>query len=162
MDWSVPTNVISLTPVVDTDPLLAGRVAIAQNGGADLLYWTGPASLRAAGLTRLRARVAARPGVLSVVTTRSQLLGARAGDLVAYARPGWRFADPHVMSNPIPGNHGHPVTAPIPLFVTGGAPVVPRGQVRERTTYPMDVAPTVARLFGLPAPAGGFDGRTLL
>jgi predicted AlkP superfamily pyrophosphatase or phosphodiesterase len=40
MDWSRPDRLISLAPVFDADPLLAGRVTIAQNGGADLLYWT--------------------------------------------------------------------------------------------------------------------------
>ena len=52
MDWSTPDAVINLHSAFEDDPLLAGRVAIADNGGADLLYWTG-------GRQRRRRR---RPG----------------------------------------------------------------------------------------------------
>jgi len=34
--------------VYDADPALKGRYAIADNGGANLVYWTGPASGKAA------------------------------------------------------------------------------------------------------------------
>ena len=44
MDWSVPEHTISLTSVFETDPSLTGRFQIAQNGGADLVYWTGSSS----------------------------------------------------------------------------------------------------------------------
>ena len=46
MDWSTPDQVVSLTAPLNADPLLAGKVQIASNGGADLLYWTGPADQR--------------------------------------------------------------------------------------------------------------------
>ncbi|MEO5665368.1 MAG: alkaline phosphatase family protein, partial [Nocardioides sp.] len=36
MDWSRPDSIVRLQPVLDADPLLAGHVAIADNGGADL------------------------------------------------------------------------------------------------------------------------------
>ena len=55
MDWSLPHQVISLQPLLDADPLLAGKVRIAQNGGADLLYWTGPDGQRDAAIARMRA-----------------------------------------------------------------------------------------------------------
>ena len=42
MDWSLPLSLINLAGRLDDDPLLDGNVQIAQNGGADLLYWTGP------------------------------------------------------------------------------------------------------------------------
>ena len=50
MDWSVPARVVSLASALDADPLLTGRVQIAQNGGADLLYWTGAAADREAAV----------------------------------------------------------------------------------------------------------------
>ena len=54
-------------------------------------------------------------------------LGPEAGEVVAFCRPGWRFSDPDpVTSNPIPGNHGHPATRPIPFFISGGHPSLPR------------------------------------
>src|SRR5690606_4648847 len=122
MDWSMTHRVISLTPVLEADPFLAGRVAIAQNGGADLLTFTGADSERVDAVDRMRELVRGVDGVLSVHTPDELRLGPRAGDLVAYCRAGWRFTDPKPWSNPIPGNHGHPATEPIPFFVSGGHP----------------------------------------
>ena len=158
MDWSVPTNVVSVDQILRPRPDLRASVRIAQNGGADLLYWTGPAARRRAGLAQVRSLVAAHPGVLSVHRPDELRLGPEAGDLVAYCRQGWRFTDPTVVSNPIPGNHGHPVTEPIPFLVGGGHPSVRRGQVLGDPVRTVDVAPTVGALFGLAGPVGGYDG----
>ena len=57
-------------PILAADPLLAGRFAIAQNGGADLLYWTGPPASRTAGVARMRQLAAAQAGVLTVAVPR--------------------------------------------------------------------------------------------
>ncbi|MCW2620088.1 MAG: phosphodiesterase [Modestobacter sp.] len=158
MDWSLPTGLISVHQVLAARPDLQAAVQIAQNGGADLLYWTGPDSTRAAGLAEVRQLVAAHPGVLSVHDPAGLRLGAEAGDLVAYARAGWRFTDPMPLSNPIPGNHGHPATEPIPFLVTGGHPAVRRGSTSGAPARTVDVAPTVGALFGLGPPGGGYDG----
>ena len=69
MDWSKPDRIISLTAPLAADPMLTGRVAIAANGGADLLYWTGPEDQRAAAVSRMRAVAAQVPGVLSTHVT---------------------------------------------------------------------------------------------
>ncbi|MGB3444704.1 MAG: alkaline phosphatase family protein [Actinophytocola sp.] len=161
MDWSLPLSVVNLTGRLDDDPALAGRFQVAQNGGADLLYWTGPADERAAAVDRMRSIALATSGVLSVHDPAGLHLGANAGDLVVYCEAGWRFTDPTVISNPIPGNHGHPATEPIPLVVSGGHPLVRRGLVSSAPARTMDVAPTVASLFGLSAPSGGWDGVVL-
>lgn len=158
MDWSLPTNVISLGARFDADPLLTGRTAIAQNGGADLLYWIGPAGSRSAALNRMRSIALGTPGVLSVLSPSSLRLGTRAGDLVVYCKPGWRFSDPKPTSNPIPGNHGHPATFPIPFLVSGGRSVLRRGAVVTKEIRTIDVAPLVGSIFGLPTPSGGYDG----
>jgi hypothetical protein len=157
MDWSIPSNVISVDQILSARPDLRAQIAIAQNGGADLLYWTGQAAARDAGLAEVRTLVAAHPGVLSIAHPAELRLGVEAGDLVAYCRAGWRFSDPYVTSNPIPGNHGHPATEPIPFFVAGGSPRVATG-VSSRPARTIDVAPTVGGLFGITAPAGGYDG----
>lgn len=162
MDWSIPTRVISLAPALDADPILSGKVQIAQNGGADLLYWTGSAADRAPAVTRMSAVVGAVPGVLSTHTPAELRLGPEAGDLVAYCKAGWRFSDPDVWSNPIPGNHGHPATEPIPFFLAGGSRRIGFGTVSTRAARTVDVAPTVGALFGLRAPKGGYDGVPLL
>ncbi|WP_338128890.1 alkaline phosphatase family protein, partial [Saccharomonospora viridis] len=159
MDWSMTHRVISLTPVLEADPFLAGRVAIAQNGGADLLTFTGADSERVDAVDRMRELVRGVDGVLSVHTPDELRLGPRAGDLVAYCRAGWRFTDPKPWSNPIPGNHGHPATEPIPFFVSGGHPTVRTRNASSAAATTVDVAPTVGALFGLSDPEGGYDGE---
>jgi hypothetical protein len=165
MDWSRPGRLITLADPVEADPLLAGRVAIAQNGGADLLYWTGPAASRREAVDRMLRIARAHPGVLAAHdrerTRRMLRLGPNAGDVVVYCRSGWRFSDPGPTSNPIPGNHGHPATRPIPFFLAGGHPVVRRG-ASSAHAHTVDVAPTVAGFFGLGAPRGGWDGASRL
>jgi hypothetical protein len=158
MDWSTPLGFVTLSRIFAADPLLVGKFAIAQNGGADLLYWTGSAAGRTAGVARMRELALAQPGVLSVHTPASLRLPARAGDLVAYARQGWRFSDSSAISNPLPGNHGHPATLPIPFFISGGSSWVRRGVTSAAAARTVDVAPTVGGLFGLTAPSGGYDG----
>lgn len=158
MDWSLPTNLVSVDSILAARPDLRSSVQIGQNGGADLLYWTGNRAGRRAGLAEVRRLVAAHPGVLAVHAPAELRLGPEAGDLVAYCRAGWRFTDPTPMSNPIPGNHGHPATEPIPFLVSGGHPAVRRGAVSGEPARTVDVAPTVGALFGLKAPSGGYDG----
>ncbi|MFI7677014.1 alkaline phosphatase family protein [Actinophytocola sp. NPDC049390] len=161
MDWSLPLSVVNLAGRLDDDAFLDGRFRIAQNGGADLLYWTGPADDRAEAVARMRSIALATPGVLSVHAPAGLHLGSNAGDLVVFCEAGWRFTDPTVISNPVPGNHGHPASEPIPLVVSGGHPLVRRGLVSSAPARTMDVAPTVASLFGLQAPPGGWDGVPL-
>ncbi|GAB4079283.1 alkaline phosphatase family protein [Modestobacter muralis] len=158
MDFSLPTSTISVNRVLAPRPDLQASITIAQNGGADLLYWTGPPARRKAGLTEVRRLVQAHPGVLSVHVPGSLRLGPEAGDLLAYARPGWRFTDPEPTSNPIPGNHGHPATEPIPFFLSGGHPALRQGLSSSAQARTVDVAPTVGAVFGLTAPTGGYDG----
>ncbi|WP_028278464.1 alkaline phosphatase family protein [Arthrobacter sp. H5] len=158
MDWSIPTNVISVDRILSVRSDLSSQTQIAQNGGADLLYWVGDAAVKDAALAEIRALVLVHPGVLAVNTPTQLRLGPEAGDLVATCRAGWRFSDPYVVSNPIPGNHGHPATEPIPFFVSGGSPRVVRGKVSSEPARTIDVAPTVGALFGIKAPQGGYDG----
>ncbi|HET8960991.1 alkaline phosphatase family protein [Nocardioides sp.] len=164
MDWSNPDQVISLTGPLEEDPFLAGKVQIAQNGGADLLYWTGPRADRDRAVRRMRSIAAATPGVLAAHDRRADWLrlGPEAGEVVVYCRAGWRFTEPDPSGNPIPGNHGHPATKPIPFFVGGGHPVVPRRSASSEMARTVDVAPTVGAFFGLGPPAGGYDGHNRL
>ena len=54
------------------------------------------------------------------------------------------------------------MTEPIPFFVSGGSPSVRRGTSSSAVARTVDVAPTVGAVFGLPAPRGGYDGRSRL
>ena len=164
MDWSTPDKVISLAAPLAADPLLAGRVEIADNGGADLLYWTGPRSQHEQAVRRMRTVARAQEGVLAAYDRRARglRLGPEAGDVVAFCKAGWRFSDPDpATSNPIPGNHGHPATRAIPFFISGGHPVV-RRRADTRVARTVDVAPTLAAYFGVGRPRRGYDGRNLL
>ena len=161
MDWSTPDKVVSLTSALEADAMLAGKVQIACNGGADLIYWTGAKSERAAAVKRIRAVTKSVPGVLATHDRKNPWLrlGPEAGDVVAFCKAGWRFSDPDpVTSNPIPGNHGHPATRNIPFFIGGGSSVVPKGKASPRHARTVDVAPTVAAYFGVGKPRGGYDG----
>jgi hypothetical protein len=164
MDWSRPGDVISLQGALDADPLLAGKVAIADNGGADLLYWTGAASRRTAAVRRMREIAEATPGVLAAHdrSKRWLRLGPEAGDVVVFCKAGWRFSEPDPTGNPIPGNHGHPATRAIPFFIAGGHPAVPRRTTSSAQARTVDVAPTVASFFGVGTPRGGWDGHARL
>ena len=163
MDWSPPEAYVSVGPAIEADPFLAGQVAIAENGGAELLYWLGGDGQRDKAVERMRAAAMSVDGVLHAHarTRRFLRLGPEAGDVVLYCRAGRRFAeDPE--SNPIPGNHGHPATRPIPFFLGGGHPAVPRGKASSRQAHTVDVAPTLSRFFGVGGPRGGYDGVSRL
>jgi hypothetical protein len=47
------------------------------------------------------------------------VLGPADADLNA-VEPGRRITEPAQHSNPIPGNHGHPITLPIAIVISGG------------------------------------------
>lgn len=165
MDWSLPTNVISLQSSMDADPLLGGNVVIGDNGGADLVYWTGPGRQREKAIKRIREIAEATPGVLKAWDRRTPWLrlGPEAGDVVVFCQAGWRFSDPDpVTSNPIPGNHGHPATRAIPFFIGGGHPVVEAGKVSPKHARTVDVAPTIADFFGLRTGKRAYDGKSRL
>ncbi|WP_372728862.1 alkaline phosphatase family protein [Nocardioides sp.] len=164
MDWSDPDRLVSLQPVLQADPLLAGNIQIEDNGGADLVYWTGPDSQRNQAIKRIRQLARGVDGVL-VAHRRDKpwlRLGPEAGDVVVFCKAGWRFSDPNQLSNPIPGNHGHPATRRIPFFIGGGHPNVPQGKNSSAGAHTVDVAPTVAAFFGIRRTPGGWDGRNRL
>ncbi|GGC59365.1 alkaline phosphatase family protein [Hoyosella rhizosphaerae] len=161
MDWSRPLSLISLHVPFSLDPMLRDNIEIADNGGASLWYWTGDPALRDDAVERMRQIAMLHPGIDSVHAAGVLNLGPRGGDAVAFCKPGWRFTDPTVLSNPIPGNHGHGVTLPIPLIVTGGHPQLPGKLTVSDAVTTMDVAPTVAALFGLVPPPNGWDGTAL-
>ncbi|GAA1478185.1 hypothetical protein GCM10009623_26310 [Nocardioides aestuarii] len=163
MDWSPPNGTVSVGAALEADPMLAGRVAIAENGGVELLYWLGPARQRDEAVARMRDAARSVDGVLHAHprTKRFLRLGPEAGDVVLYCEQGRRFSEDPV-SNPIPGNHGHPATIPIPFFLTGGHPRVPRRHSSSLQARTVDVAPTLSSFFGVGGPRGGYDGTNRL
>ena len=153
MDWSRPTARSSAGDALDGRPAAArpGRDRRERRRLAPLLARPRrrPGRARSAGCGRSPSEV---PGVLVARrrTARALRLGPEAGDVVLFCEAGWRFSEP-AGSNPIPGNHGHPATRPIPFFLSGGHPAVGRGRRPERART-IDVAPTLSAFFGVGAP----------
>jgi hypothetical protein len=184
-DWSLPQNVMFMSTVLseggfsvedlDTHPV--------PNGGAGMLYVKDEADIAP------MARVYASQPAVEFVATREEIPGLDnpthaemgidhryAGDIVIFLKPGWRMGDENNYA--IPGNHGHPVTQRSTMLVTGGHPIVRDGGrvvagelVYDPSVKPfshpgggpgnLSIAPTVAALFGIGQPAGGYDGPTL-
>jgi hypothetical protein len=101
-------------------------------------------------------------------------------DIQAFMKPSYRSSPTSGggSDNPLPGNHGHAITQHSALMVAGGHPLLREGNrsVPGETVYEpgeklfadprkgpgsMSVAPTVAALFGVGAPPGGYDGPGL-
>lgn len=78
----------------------------------------------------------------------------RTGDVVLYPQPYWIWGS-------VPATHGAPYDydRSVPLYFFGGGVSVPAERL-TRPTEPADIAPTLARLLGLPL--SGTDGTSLL
>jgi hypothetical protein len=194
MDWSRRDHALNLAPAFEADELLAGEVVAADNGGACLYALRCPEDPRAPErLARMRELALATEGVDEALYLRANprdggeahwigrvhptwRLGELGGDLLVTVAPGWRIghstSTPAMFANPIPGNHGHPVTLPIPFVIAGGYAGIVRQvveapvEVADDAEHPalarnIDLAPTAAWLLGLQPPPGGFDGRVL-
>ena len=98
---------------------------------------------------------------------------ANTGDITMFVEPHWHDGDG---GNVLPGNHGHPPTQQLraarhrrPSRVRdaaasiGGEAVYDPGvklfSRPEGGPGNLSIAPTVAALFGIGEPAGGYDGR---
>lgn len=164
---------------IDQDDFL-----VVQNGSVDMVYLadrTSPERFKL--LRRMRAIALSHPGIgeamyrepnplddgkehtLDGVHPAWRAAGGRTGDLFVSAKPGFRFSDPRITSNPFLGNHGAPQTRDNFFAVIGGGPLVRQrtieGEVaggfddtllNPHQAENVDVAPTVMRLFGLEEP----------
>jgi uncharacterized repeat protein (TIGR01451 family) len=185
-DWSQPQDNIFVAGVLGAHGYASGdelHTVPTPNGGAAMVYVK-----RQEDIAPIARILAAEPSV-EVVATRESVpdLGnptlhemgldnANAGDVVVFLRPGWRVADESNIF--IPGNHGHPVTQHSTLLVTGGHPLlgdvpasIPGEPVYDPAVKPfsppaggpgnLSIAATVAALFGIGQPTGGYDGAPL-
>ena len=194
MDWSTFNDYVSLDDAYSADPRTAGRYAVVTNGGADNVYlkrnvkhpkkvrkalYSVAATTAGVGSVWYRHRNRADHHHGRVMPKAWGLRMRRVGDLVAFADQGFRFSDPSETSNPIPGNHGHPITRRSVALVTGGAPIVIPQEIAasdpeaidpisdpvvltEQSEQP-DIGVTVAWLLGIKDPGSArrpqFQGR---
>jgi len=189
MDWGPQSQDVDIATALaprfsggyaSTNPLTSDFLLV-DGGGSGLVYVH-----RKADVAPIARRISEIPGV-AFVATRDRVPGldgptlAELGidhpfspDIEVFADPGYRAATNGI--NPLPGNHGHPVTQQSTLFVSGGHPALadqassvggaavydPSVAEARRFADPaggpgnLSIAPTVAALFGLSAPAGGY------
>lgn len=186
MDWSLPTNFINTQPILDG---IGGLVAVDNGGTNSIYLTDQSERNTPAGNQRLKqARDALivesgiqdvwyvfenpeDPGPEKQLASHLDSAHENLGDLVLSAAQGYRFSDPGQQNNPLPGNHGHEVTYHNTFLIGGGAPFI-KAQVISEADEPVDhserrpaqsenvdVAPTVAWLFGMPV--DDYDGRLL-
>lgn len=109
---------------------------------------------------RVRRALSRLPQISRVVGA-ARLRALRAspleGDLVAEARPPWAFVPRSLPGGRVKGGHGSQDEIEVPLLLSGRG--LCRG-VAPRHPRLVDVAPTVAALLGVPAPAQS-QGRVL-
>ncbi len=145
---------------------------VKSQGGIAFVYIDDPRR-KAELLPKLQALFAAEPSVGEIVAgTDAPKWGMPSpeendgmGDLILYPKAGYAFADTatgDVVSEPSPnyaGTHGYRAEDPEldGIFIAGGRGLA-RGVVLPRVRN-LDVAPTVARLLGIPLP--GAEGRPL-
>jgi hypothetical protein len=184
MDWSTPdhhtgSDIYPDPPAPNTTTVgnMPGVARIVGGGGTTMFYLHPGANpepiadtLKAVeGIETVatRAPVPGYPGLDDLGMDHPDT-----GDIIGLNKPGWRDGGYHGSAgNPIPGNHGHAVTQHSTLFVAGGHPAL--DETPESVSTPvvfsrpdegpgnLSVAPTVARLFGLQGPEGGYDGAPL-
>lgn len=169
-----------------SDPAGQGDFQVVPGGGTAAVY-----AEEAEDVADMARRLGAHPGVELVatrapvaglansVTLRELGMENRVnGDLVVFVKDGWAVRDGSSL-NPLPGNHGHAATQQTVLLVAGGHPALdatPQSVAGEPVYDPaagttfvapaggpgsLSVAPTVAGLFGLGQPPGGYDGTPL-
>ncbi len=167
MDWSLPQQTISLTSAFDADPTLTGNFEIAQNGGADLVYWTGPASGRSGRVWRRCARIALAtagrlPGPPVIDQTPSLRLGPEGRRPAGVVQGRLAVQRPRPAEQPDPRQPRPPGHRADPVLHRGWRSSVKKGVARSAKAHTMDVAPTLGAYFGVKAPGSGWEGTSRL
>ena len=164
----------------------SGKYRIVGGGGSELVYVEKERDIAPIARILCGARgvaVIATPEPVSGLDT-TQCRGKTLGELgldhryspeiQVFLEPGYHSDPQRVGGNPLPGNHGHGVTQHSALLVAGGHDALdPKGSIGGPRVYQrgnvaepagpgvLSVAPTVAGLFGIGSPVGGYDAAPL-
>ncbi|MCC7075901.1 MAG: alkaline phosphatase family protein [Acidimicrobiia bacterium] len=136
------------------------------HGGTALLAKPGATPAEAAAVAERLHRWSAvseahaTGGPLDAAHPDWRLDGPRAGNVVLTARPGHQLVGFDFMGWLATGTHGGPGALDHWLMLTGGSPMIVPGDDSVHTAGNRDLAPTIASIFGVPAPAQG-SGRIL-
>lgn len=139
---------------------------VDAHGGTALLAKPGATPEQSASVAqRLRrwsavSEAHATGGPLDTAHPDWRLDDPRAGNIVVTARPGRQFVGFDFLSWLAAGTHGGPGARDHWLMLTGGSPLIAPGDDATNLAGNMDLAPTIASLFGVPAPAQN-SGRVL-
>lgn len=152
--------------------VVGGSVAIVPQGGSAMLYITDKKD-PAAVVERVKKAFDGAQGVAKVVGPEGMKEygfadpkdDPHAPDMILFAKEGWMFGDTAAGALPFAkkpersGTHGHDPLLPDlhATFVAWGAGIKPGTKVGEISNT--DVAPTIAKLLGIPMP--GVDGKVL-
>jgi phosphonoacetate hydrolase len=162
-----------------------GDFNVVPGGGTATVWMEEDATIEHAAKKILAYRTPAGESPVDFIASREPIQGldnptfdelemdhSNNGDFVVFAKQHWAVRD-SASTNPIPGNHGHAPTQHSVLMVTGGSPLlddtpqeVEGPEVWDPPTTPfskpsggpgnLSVAPTVAALFGIGPPTGGY------
>ncbi len=186
MDWGPqsnrvdPTSLLSPHGYINNTEGKRSHVAVVGSGGAGFVYVYAKPEIpkvadilsRGAGVEFVATKEPV-PGRSYASMKEMGLDHPNAPDIMVFAQPGWHVDDTN-HQNPLPGNHAHPITQRSTLMVSGGHPNLadngatvdgplvydpdrnPLFAVPDEGPGNMSVAPTVAQLFGIGDPEGGY------
>jgi predicted AlkP superfamily pyrophosphatase or phosphodiesterase len=155
------------------DKVTGGQVRMVTQGGAALVYVKDEVADRQAVIEKMVKAFAGLDGVEQVVTPADYKkfgmpdpqVDPHSPDLLLFAKEGWNFGDTaggdvtFVDKPERKGSHGHDAALPDlhATFIAWGEGIRPGARLGEVSN--VDVAPTIAKLLGIPMPDA--DGKPI-
>jgi hypothetical protein len=180
MDDTPQINKVSLADALEAGGVPASKFEVVGNGNAAHIYLTARKAADADETVKeMRETLLGVPGVVNALYRRKNPLDGGKQHTIAKQRPGWGLGGPRTGDlvvttalgvgvldtseanslplNPLPGNHGSPLTRDNTFLITGGSPVLRQGS-SHAPAINTDVNPTAMRLLNR-KPAKTVEGR---
>lgn len=168
MDDTPQINKISLADALEAGGVPASKFEVVGNGNAAHVYLTARKAADAdETVKKMRETLLGLPGVVNALYRRPNPVDGGKQHTIAKQRPGWGLGGPRTGDlvvttalgvgvldtseanslplNPLPGNHGSPLTRDNTFLITGGSPVLRQGE-SDAPAINTDVNPTAMRL----------------